>query len=110
MAHVVQPPYRSSVALRVPLERLADSIPALRAAGVVAIECGHAELREPPDTIPAPPTTREGDCYEEPEPATVRAAGEGYKSDRFAASCGWIADPSEPEYFPEAFGDREAGR
>lgn len=82
--------------LRVPIERLADSIPALRAAGVVAIECGCAHVAEPHDTVPVPPTVREGESsYEAEGPETERA--DGYKSDRIAAAYRWLESPDEPD-------------
>lgn len=83
------------MSLRVPIEALADSIPALRASGVVAVEVGDCELAERCDTIPAPPTMRT------PHPETFPPP---LSSDEVARGYGWIADPSEPAEFEIAFG------
>jgi hypothetical protein len=76
------------VSVRVPLDVLAESIPAMRDAGVTAIECGDVEIGEPHDTIPAPSAG----------PPTVRDfPAEEPKSDRVARELGWIRSPGEPE-------------
>lgn len=77
--------------MRVPIEALADSISALRAARVVSVELGDVELGEPHDTIPAPATVR--DRHDEIFPP------EACSSDRIAVANGWIESPGEPEEF-----------
>ena len=67
------------MSLRVPIEALADSIPALRAAGVQRVEVGECDVAETHDTIPAPMTERpttNADTIPADEPSSEQMARE----------------------------------
>lgn len=81
--------------LRVPIEALADSIPALRASGVISVTLDAVEYAEAGDTIPAPPTVRGPHVDAHPEVFP----DEALSSERIAAEFGWVESPGEPGEF-----------